>query len=198
MSSFKAGLQSLLALTFLVSLPVDSFASNQLPAVKAQQPVQAGATRRAIAVLANGNYQQCSKPEPKDLDGAGVCLVFKKTGQQIAGYYGYPHSDRFVCLEGTLQNNRIVGKAYIFSWPGEEWPNVPEAPFRWDEEGHLTLQAGKAQPLAGQRQEQITLITFDKAVLDVNGFYHYSQPKMVNPANLCRKPQTVVSPAQLD
>jgi hypothetical protein len=162
-----------------------------------QQPqARAGAT--TIAALANGTYQQCSQPEPKKLDGAGVCLVFKKTGPHIAGYYGYPHSDRFVCLEGTAQNNRVLGKAHILSWPGEEWLSLPETSFRWDEEGHLTLEGGKIQPLTGQGTEQMTLITFNKAVLDVNGFYQYSRPKMNDPVNLCKIPQTLARPAQLD
>lgn len=192
------GVSALLMVVMLVGLGRGGFVFDREAQVQAQSPTQVKTNQGSISALADGDYQQCSQPEPKDRDGAGVCLRFQKVGHRIAGYYGYPHSDRFVCLEGNIQGNRIVGKAHLLSWAGEEWPDIPMTPFPWDEEGHLTLEGGKSQPLGGQGEEAMSLISFEKAVLDVAGFYHYSRPKMTAPGNLCQKLQAIAAPAQLD
>jgi hypothetical protein len=86
--------------------------------------VQSQPASTAIGNLENGNYQFCSQPKPNDWrDGAGVCLNFGKVGDRIDGYYGYPHSDVFICIRGSSLDNTITGKALGVFWftdqPGE-------------------------------------------------------------------------------
>ncbi len=194
----ERGVSAVLIVAMLVGLGGGGLVFDREAQVQAKSPTQSRTNQGKISALADGDYQQCSQPESKDLDGAGVCLRFQKAGQRIAGYYGYPHSDRFVCLEGNIQGDRVVGKAHLFSWAGEKWPDIPVAPFLWDEEGHLTLEGWKSKPLGGQGEEAMTLITFERAVLDVAGFYQYSRPKMSAPGSLCQKFQAIAVPVQLD
>lgn len=194
----RRGISAVLMVAMLVGLGGEGLVFNREAQVQAQSPIQSRTNQGSISALADGDYQQCSQPEPKDRDGAGVCFRFQKVGQRIAGYYGYPHSDRFVCLEGNIQSNRVVGTAHLLSWAGEEWPDIPTTPFQWDEEGYLTLEGGKSQPLGGQGEEAMSLISFERAVLDVASFYQYSRPKMTAPSHLCQKLQAIAAPAQLD
>ncbi len=149
-----------------------------------------------LATLADGLYQWCSQPAPAKLDGAGVCLVFRKSGSLIEGYYGYPHSDRFICLRGTAKHDRIQGQALVLSWPGEEWPTIPKGSFQWDEEGHLTLAEGRVLRQSGNGGERLTWIQFGKASLTLSGFYAYRQPRMRPASELCDFSQLVAKPAQ--
>lgn len=140
----------------------------------------------AIATLANGRYQFCSQPDPKDWrDGAGVCLTFTKVDRRIDGYYGYPHSDNFICVRGKVDGNAIVGEALAISWPGQEWSNPPKSEFRWDSEGHLKLSEGNVIRTSSSEEGRLDLILFRTALLDANGFYRYSSPRMKAASELC-------------
>lgn len=139
-----------------------------------------------IAALADGSYQVCSAPDPMDWQtGAGVCFVFDKVDDRVQGYYGYPHSDQFICLRGRVENSLITGEAFTLSWAGNVWESIPDAPFAWDDEGHLTLSEGRISPSSEETHEHTSLILFDNALLDVNSFYQYNSPRMVAPAQLC-------------
>ncbi|MGG6267495.1 hypothetical protein ACQ4M3_23330 [Leptolyngbya sp. AN03gr2] len=112
------------------------FGLSLLQSVRAQSPTLAG--------LANGDYQICNQSPPKDRkQGAGGCLVFHKQNDQIEGYYGYPHSDAFVCLRGTLKGTQIVGQGYLVSWQGSQWRIPSRTAFFWDQEHQLQLAQGK-------------------------------------------------------
>jgi len=95
--------------------------------------------QQSIATLSNGNYQLCSKPKPQKLDGAGVCFNFTKIGDRVDGYYAYPHTDDLICLRGKVIGDKVTGEALAVSWAGREWTNIPKTEFKWDEEGHLSL-----------------------------------------------------------
>lgn len=145
------------------------------------------ANRVNLATLANGNYQICSQPKPTDWkQGAGVCLVFAKNGDRIAGYYGYPHSDGLICLRGTVQNNNaIAGQALLLNWAGDRWENLPNKPFHWDTEKRLTLDQGQVDHRVETRVETTEWILFRKATLNVAQFYQYAQPLMTSPKQVC-------------
>ncbi|GAB1542797.1 hypothetical protein NUACC21_54710 [Scytonema sp. NUACC21] len=141
----------------------------------------------AIATLANGKYQFCSQPDPKDWqDGAGVCFNFSKLGDRVDGYYGYPHSDRFVCIRGEINENAIAGKALELLWAVDSEPNISKSKLDWDSEGRLTLSQGNIIRSADGIDGTIHWVLFSNASLNVNGFYRYSAPRMTPPSQLCQ------------
>ena len=157
---------------------------NDIPLL---QPVHAATpAQNAIASLANGNYQFCTQPQPNDWrDGAGVCLNFSKLNNRIDGYYGYPHSDSFVCVRGNVNGNIIAGEALTLSWPGDELPNVLNSEFKWDTEGHLRLNKGKIIRTSNSDDGPIRWILFRTASLNTKGFYRYTSPRMTAVSQLC-------------
>ena len=141
----------------------------------------------AIATLADGNYQFCSQPQPRDWrEGEGVCFNFAKIGDRVDGYYGYPHSDDLICLRGIVDRHRVRGEALAISWPGREWTGIPKTEFNWDTESHLTLSNGKISHSSRVRGGRIDWILFRHATLDTEGFYQYSPPRMTPPNQLCK------------
>lgn len=150
-----------------------------------------------VAALADGAYQFCSQPDPADWrDGAGVCFNFNKIGDYIEGYYGYPHSDDFICVRGNVDGSLITGEALAIVWAGSSWDTIPETAFTWDAEGHLTLDQGDFlqtpnHETPNHESEQTEWILFHSSVLNVDGFYQYAIPRMVAPSRLCDWSQTV-------
>jgi len=139
-----------------------------------------------VATLADGNYQFCSQPDPHDWqDGAGVCFVFQKSDRQVEGYYGYPHSDNFICIKGQVEDNRIIGKALEISWAGHKWTDIPQSAFTWDSSGRLTLSQGNIVRSINDVEGRIDWIAFRQAALNLNGFYQYSHPRMTPLPQLC-------------
>lgn len=139
-----------------------------------------------IATLADGSYQVCSTPDPMDWqNGAGVCFVFNKLGDRVEGYYGYPHSDRFICLRGNVEDNQIAGEALTLSWAGNVWESIPDTPFTWDDEEHLTLSQGSIVRSIEEGDNRTNWILFHSALLRVDDFYAYTPPRMLAPAQLC-------------
>ncbi|NJR48365.1 MAG: hypothetical protein HC780_01230 [Leptolyngbyaceae cyanobacterium CSU_1_3] len=133
--------------------------------------------------MSNGNHQICSQPPPRDWQqGAGVCLVFRKQNNRIEGYYGYPHSDAFVCLRGVINGTQIVGQGYLVSWEGSRWDTFPNKPFFWDGEKQLQLAQGKRIRSHPPSQDWIL---FQKATLNFQSFYLYQKPQMTSPKQLC-------------
>jgi hypothetical protein len=176
-----------LALGMLIVLAAP-FLNTSLVGVS-QEPMNGRRTEAgdaAIAALEDGTYQFCSKPDPMDWrDGAGSCFIFKKTDRKIAGYYGYPNSDNFICIEGTADANLIRGKGLAPSWSAATWSKVPEAEFPWDTEGRLKLSEGKIVRSVGEGENRTDWIRFPIAVLDVRNFYQYRSPRMTSPSQLC-------------
>lgn len=148
-----------------------------------------------LSRLGNGRYQMCSQPPPKDWQqGAGVCLVFRKqndssrVGQganRIEGYYGYPHSDAFVCLRGAINRTQLTGQGYLVSWEGSPWSNSSTKPFFWDREQHLLLEQGKQIRSQPQSRSEMDQILFQKATLNLRSFYLYQDSQMISPEQLC-------------
>ena len=136
------------------------------------------------ATLSNGTYQLCSQPPPQNWQqGAGVCLVARKQNDRIDGYYGYPHSDAFVCLRGILQGTEVTGTGYFISWQGNHRDTVPSQPFFWDEEERLQLD--QAQVIQSDAQPPIAWVMFQKATLDLTSFQLYREAQMTPPQQLC-------------
>lgn len=150
-------------------------------------PASTGSQSRSLVTLMDGDYQFCSQPEPTDWrDGAGVCFNFNKLGHHVEGYYGYPHSDRFICIQGEVDGNQITGEALAVSWAGAWWNEIPTSVFEWDDEKHLTLDQGELIRPSGDSQNQVDQIVFHRVVLNVDGFYQYSSPRMNSPSELCQ------------
>jgi hypothetical protein len=159
-------------------------AAVQLPAKAVSKIVQSPSL---VATLGDGNYQFCSQIDPQDWrDGAGICFNFAKVGNLVDGYYGYPHSDDFICVRGKVNSNAIAGEALALSWAGNEWVNIPTSAFTWDREGRLTLHQGNIIRSINQGGEgRMDWIKFDSALLNLDGFYQYSRPRMTPPSQLC-------------
>lgn len=135
-----------------------------------------------FADLADGAYQLCTEPAPTDWrDGAGACLNIVKQDTMIDGYYGYPHSESFVCLQGEVLENEFQGQGFVISWPGNPWTEIPHRAFNWDEEGRLSL----AQASVTRHEGDVSWITFQQADLDMRSLYLYPSPRMNPPAQVC-------------
>jgi hypothetical protein len=148
-----------------------------------------------IASLVNGNYQFCSQPDPKDWrDGAGVCFNFNKTGNRVNGYYGYPHSDQFICIRGIVdgdaygnpRGDRITGEGLGIVWDNLQQRNTPEsAEFKWDWQGRLTLSQGNILNTINADKDSAKWIFYRKASLNLQGFYQYNRPRMTPVSQIC-------------
>lgn len=141
-----------------------------------------------IASLVNGNYQLCSQPDPQDWrDGAGVCFNFHKIGNRVNGYYGYPHSDEFICIRGIVDGDYITGEGLGIVWDNFQPKNTPEsAEFKWDSEGRLTLSKGNILNTINADEDGVKWILYRKASLNLEGFYQYNRPRMTPVSQLCQ------------
>jgi hypothetical protein len=162
----------------LVVLSVGMFTNPSL--------VQSQPAPTPIGNLANGKYQFCSQPKPNDWrDGAGVCLNFAKVGDRIDGYYGYPHSDVFICIRGSSLNDTISGKALGVFGATNQPDEVPQNRLEWDVEKRLRLGRGKVIRSIRDRNDRTDWILFQDALLNVKGLYRYITPKMTPASKLC-------------
>jgi hypothetical protein len=159
----------------LIVLAVSMFTNASL--------VQSQPAPTVTSTLANGDYQFCSQPQPNDWrDGAGVCLNFAKVGDRIDGYYGYPHSDVFICIRGNSLEDTITGKALGIFWSGRQPSEIPQNQLEWDTEHRLRLGPGK---LIRTIHDQEYWLLFQSALLDVKGLYQNPTPKMTSVSELC-------------
>lgn len=144
-------------------------------------------TQPAISTLVNGNYQFCTEPPPNDWrTGAGVCFNFTKTGDRVSGYYGYPHSDDFICVRGKVKGNLVTGEALMVSWLGREWTSIPKTAIKWDKEGHLIIKDGKIIRTSTDASGRTDWILFRSARLDTGGFYRYNKLPLTSISQLCK------------
>lgn len=169
-------------------------------------PPRSSAPTPSLSQLADGAYQFCTKPDPQDWqDGAGVCLNFVKQGASIDGYYGYPHSDVFACLQGELTDGWLNGRGLIMNWNNEltnadidtnpsgtsrstTEPNVEQVEEAWAREGRLFLSQPEIIPPEAAGDDQFGWILYQQARLNVAGLYAYPSPRMTPPHQLCSWP----------
>ncbi len=150
------------------------------PQISLQTSLQT--TEDLLAHLADGAYQFCTEPAPTDWrDGAGVCLNVVKQGTTLDGYYGYPHSESFVCLQGQVSENELHGQGFSISWPDHPWTEIPQTAFTWDEEGRLAL----AEASMTRHEGNVSWITFQHADLNMQALYLYPSARMNSPAQVC-------------
>ncbi|MEL6325666.1 MAG: hypothetical protein AAFQ61_01990 [Cyanobacteria bacterium J06626_23] len=139
--------------------------------------------------LADGHYQFCTEPPPDDWrDGDGVCLNVWKRENWLEGYYGYPHSSRFVCLRGQVLGEQLQGEGMVISWSAHPWTDIPQTPFTWDDEGRLMLGEGRIAQEEGVGEEQTRWIVFQTAQLNLESLYRYPSVQMNSPDLLCNWP----------
>ncbi|HEY9827293.1 MAG TPA: hypothetical protein V6D19_17785 [Stenomitos sp.] len=135
-------------------------------------------TTQNLAQLPKGVYQFCSQPEPQGWQlGEGVCFWFRKQGNAVVGYYGYPHSDRLIdCVSGQLQGQKLSGQALLVGWAGNEW-SAQTQQSTWDDEKYFRF-ASKASILPVRvGSEQVQLIRYPRVLLDLSHFYKYGAKK---------------------
>ncbi|BAY40876.1 hypothetical protein NIES2111_52660 [Nostoc sp. NIES-2111] len=155
------------------------------PAKEYKRPFLMVGQKVNIANLATGNYQFCSQPDPQDWrDGAGVCANFQKKENRFDGYYGYPHSDSFICIRGDIKDNLIAGKALSILWTDEQ-NNIATSAFKWDLEERLTLSQSNFIS-AANNQDDVQWIVYGQALLNLEGFYQYNRPRMTPVSQLCK------------
>jgi hypothetical protein len=148
--------------------------------------VKQSASTQAISTLVNGNYQFCSEPPPSDWrSGAGVCFNFTKIGDRVSGYYGYPHTDDFICVRGKIKDNLVTGEALMVSWLGREWTSIPKTAIKWDKEGRLTIKDSKIIRTTIDKSGRTDWILFGSAKLDPKGFYQSNKSLLTSPSQLC-------------
>ncbi len=142
--------------------------------------------KTSLANLPDGAYQLCTEPLPQDWrDGAGVCFNYVKKGTTIDGYYGYPHSDGFVCLRGNLSKDWLYGEGMIIPWGEGTRLQIPKKEFTWDKEGRLSLSQGDLAHSNGIGENRVDWIIFKQASLNTQGLYLYPNPRMKSPTQLC-------------
>lgn len=148
---------------------------------------ETSSAQEPLADLPDGHHQLCSEPDPQDWrDGAGVCLDFSKQDQYIQGYYGYPHSSEFVCLQGELDSPDIVrGKGHLLIWGEMVVDTIPSGRFAWDSEGHLNLDKVGSLEQVGKENFPLYRVLFREAELNTDHFYHYPNPRMTSHLDLC-------------
>ena len=182
-----SGWNRLMGLMGLLSGLIIIYPALSLIAVQQQGNTNAAPTaEKVLATRLDGTYQLCTEPDPKDWQtGAGVCLNVVKRSSTVDGYYGYPHSDNFVCLQGRVTADQLSGRGLIVVWSGRTWLDVPEETFTWDEEGRLSLGQGRIIYREEQEDNHISWIIFEHAQLDMEGLYLYSDSRMTPPSQLC-------------
>jgi len=141
----------------------------------------------SLSELPDGSYQLCTEPDPGDwTDGAGTCLNIVKQGQYASGYYGYPHSSRFICLRGEILETSLIGEALFAAWSAHHWSNPPQEEFSWDAENRLMLANGMLiAAVETDRADPIEWVTFQQARLDTQDLYLYPSPRTTEPSQLC-------------
>ncbi|MDJ0693539.1 hypothetical protein [Mastigocoleus sp. MO_188.B34] len=182
-----SGWYNFIALISLVGWLLFSSAATSPASLEKEE--KAGISPMAETLLVNlpdGAYQLCTEPDPQDWrDGAGVCLNCVKQGMSIDGYYGYPHSDSFVCLRGKLSKNWLYGEGMVISWVGNPWFEIPQKKFTWDKEERLNLSQGNLMHSDGIGEDRVKWIIFKQASLNMQGLYLYPNPRMTSPTQLC-------------
>lgn len=184
------------------SLLSSMVAPSILLAQNAPAPTESSTPTPSLFQLADGAYQFCTEPDPQDWqDGAGVCLNFVKQGASIDGYYGYPHSDVFVCLQGELTEGLLEGQGLMINWNSdledtdsnaqvsETEPTAEQVEEAWDVEGRLFLEHPEIIQPQEAVDDQIGWISYQQAKLNVEGLYAYPSPRMTPPNQLCSWPQ---------
>lgn len=169
----------------LQSLEIRDFlAASQPPPVPVGNPADA---QYIVGALDDGEYQFCTGPEPPPgtfPEATGVCFYFSKASNNLIGTYGYPHSDNLIaCVSGTVNENIMTGEALDVSGYSIDWSVVPppEEVISWDENGFLTISGARLlDSYTDEFGNDISWIKFDRAVLDLNGFYRYSQSPSSN------------------
>lgn len=143
-------------------------------------------TATSVASWSNGRYQLCTEPDPQDWqDGAGVCAVFSKVDRRLDGYYGYPHSDRFICLRGTVAEDLFRGQALTLTWADSERPSLASLEKEWQVETRMQVQQAKILRTEPAEDGWIVWVKFEKVTLDLQGMHRYAKAKMRPASELC-------------
>lgn len=146
----------------------------------ARKPARAESIER----LADGNYLFCSQP-PTNRDGnqwmRGMCFLFRKQSDRIAGNFFIPYSEEGICIGGSLDNSTVSGEAMGYS--GSDSPDTILAsdsqgpsPVNWDVKGYLQVAEGSVSDITDSvLYEYSGWVHYRRAVLNINGFHRYNE-----------------------
>ena len=127
---------------------------------------------KSIAELPDGTYRYWSgKPNPADrkmthdalLKAGGVLYIFTKKSNKITGSFA-PIDSESICVEGTIEGNRLTGMAY----PGGGLGSTSTQLFSWHPSGYLQVGAWepkKAAKPAHYSQAKLDLTAFSPVSL---------------------------------
>lgn len=150
----------------------------------------------SIQNLPNGNYRYCSNPpsssDVNDIDifAGGHCFLFRKSGDQVVGYFWdmSTSGEVGVCATGTVNRNTVNGKAleYVFDVEKPVEPRFKGTqPVNWDDNGYLKV-AGASATYDSEQGIVSTTILYSTAVLNLNEFYRYNAGTQLPPTSCQR------------
>jgi len=142
-------------------IPTPTPVPMQIPTPTSGSPRPA--SRPTIASLPNGAYRywsgQSSSPIVSDeelLRQGGILFLFRKTGNQITGLFGYIDGEG-ACIQGTVNGNTVTGLAFPYN---QEIENTGERFTSWGPSGALQVRRGRR---VGNQAR------YDSAILNLNG-----------------------------
>lgn len=142
------------------------------------------ARAESIEMLSDGKYLFCSEL-PSNRDGnqwmRGMCFLFRKQGDRIAGNFFIPYSEEGICIIGNLDKNIARGEAMGYS--GSDSPDTilaPDSqgptPVNWDVRGYLQVSGGTVSQITESvLYEYSGWVHYRRAVLNINGFHRYNE-----------------------
>jgi len=150
----------------------------------AGEPAQAQTT---IEGLPTGNHRVCSQlPTSRGME-SGMCFLFRKVGDRIVGNFYIPYSSWLVCVSGKVDGNKVNGEALESSG---ELGSPTDPKFQgsrlenWDERGYLKLAEGRVvnrRYVPGTEGLYTAWFVYEKALLNLNGFYFYNAGSTLPP-----------------
>jgi hypothetical protein len=122
--------------------------------------------------LSDTNYDVCDMSEIS-------CFAFRKTGNKIVGIRYTPHKGDPMCLEGTIDNNKIVSQAFEILYGYSSDPRKDPSLIERLAESPRAKQFGMpkiqiievASSVIGEgSREYSALVMYDNAVLDLGNY----------------------------
>lgn len=134
-----------------------------------------------IESLADSNYDLCNTsplPDRQQLTNA-QCFAFQKTGDRVVGIIYTPHKGDPICMEGTIDDNKVVGRAFEILYGYSSDPTTDPSLLDRLAESPRSTQFGrpKIQILDVNRSEMeegsseySALVSYENAVLDLGSY----------------------------
>ncbi|MEM9512765.1 MAG: hypothetical protein AAF978_08820 [Cyanobacteria bacterium P01_E01_bin.48] len=131
--------------------------------------------QQTLEQLPPGIYQVCepSEPHPSGLQ-LGQCFRFEKMGdRQVAGVWFRAHTDSSICVGGTVEENRLTGRAisFLYDWDVPPTLTALQGGYR-DDTGYFTAQSPSILEVTETESDFLSYtatVLYTDAVLDAEG-----------------------------